>query len=108
MNTGVARNLSWGGGALFLGGDTPDPLMATISLPSKVVHGQKKNKENSHFFVKNVFLGIFGEAIAPICPSLATPMNVNTLCNAIHVSVKMYTVACCTQSIIYNDVTSSE
>jgi len=42
--------------------------MAAISLPSKVL-GRK---------VKNVFLDILGEAIAPICPSLATPMGLVT------------------------------
>ena len=59
----------------LLGGGTADPWMAAVRLPNTVHFCVEKIKNFwRNFFVKNVLLDNLGEAIAVLCPSLATPI----------------------------------
>jgi len=51
--------------------------MAVVSLPSRLL-GRKIEIWRNFFLLKMYFLGILGGAIAPLCPSLATPMVTKT------------------------------
>ena len=59
----------------FVLGGTTDPRMAVVSLSSRAL-GRKIHTKLTHFFVKNVFLGILGGAIPPpSVPILAMPTH---------------------------------